>query len=175
MTHPPLSQEPPNWRAPNLFRGLMAVSLAATSLAAALAMVLYIWPGKAAHAQATPLPPHARVVIQDDLVNQGFSWGWPAELMDAVRMFQCGPAGAQHTLDAVVLWTNAANRVVAFAAALEGAPLPAYALALRGKGASDASQPIQVADRRLAVEASTDGHALRLESGKLSCIATWDD
>jgi hypothetical protein len=170
MTYLPLSQEPPK-----LFRGLIATSLAVTALAAAIGTAVYTWPGKTANARPSPHPPQARIVIQDDLVNEGFSWGWPAHLVDAAHMFQCGPAGANKPGDAVVLWTNGANSVLAFAAAREGAPLPAYASVLRGKGAHDASLLIQVADRRHVVQTSADGHVLRLEGRELSCIATWDD
>jgi len=175
MTYPPLSQDSPSWRSPVLFRSLVAASLAATALAAMTATVVTTWPGKAASQRVTPQPLHAHTVVQDDLVTEGFSWGWPAHLVDAAGMFQCSPANAESSPQSVVVWTNGANSVVAFSSALEGAPLPAYALALRGKGANDASQPIQVADRRHVVQPSGDRYALMLGKTELRCTATWDD
>ena len=175
MTHSPLSQDPPNWRSPVLFRSLVAASLAATALAAMMATVVTIWPGRAVNHRVAPRPLHAHTVVQDDLVSEGFSWGWPAHLIDAAGMFQCSPANEESSPQSVVVWTNGANSVVAFSSALEGVPLPAYALALRGKGANDGSQPVQVADRRHVVQPSGDRHALMLGKTELTCTATWDD
>ena len=175
MTHQSVSAEPPNWPTPQLLRSLVAASLAATALGAMIGTVAYTWPAKTSRAQAGSPPLHARIVVQDDVATEGFSWGWPAGLTDATRMFQCGPANRDTAVGTVVVWTNGANNVVAFASALEGLPLPAYASALRGNGAGDAGQSIQVADRRHAVQPAGERHALRLESGELMCTATWDD
>ena len=175
MTHQSFLPEPPNWGAPNLLRSLIAASLAATALAAMIGTVAYTWPGKTSRAQPNSPPLHARTVVQDDVAAEGFSWGWPAGLVDATGMFQCGPANRDTAVGTVVVWTNGANNVVAFASSLEGLPLPAYASALRGNGAGDAGQSIQVADRRHAVQPAGERHALRLESGELVCTATWDD
>lgn len=99
----------------------------------------------------------------------------PENLGAAAGMFQCKPTEASSNLESVVVWTDSVNKVVAFGAAREGTPLPAYATALGGAEIVDVHQPMHVAVEGHVMQTLREKSVLRLKDTELACIRTWDD
>ena len=151
------------------------VALFTASLVTVACLAGYAWLQRAASPHPTAHKAvQAAAIVDDGLIFEGFSYGWPEHLV-ATAMFQCGPAAAKDNQASVVVWTGKANHVIAFGPAQEGVPIPAYAAALSVYGAVDTSQSIHVAGAKHVMRTSRKKSVLQLKDVKLDCTRNWDD
>jgi hypothetical protein len=152
--------------------------LVAAGLAAAVALLLcHAWlrgarPVPQVAWQAGVAPPAAQ---GDDWPLDGLLWEWPMHLAGAAGMYHCRPAVAGDAHDAVMVWTDSGDNIVAFGAVMEGVPWPSYAAALGVAGAAGPGQPIQIAERGHVVQVSAEESFVQLRDSRLACVRTWDD
>ncbi len=148
----------------------------AAGLATVVCLAAYAWLEWTVHHR--PARPHAAApasVTHDDLLAEGFSYGWPEFLVAATSMYHCAPTAGRGTKDSVVVWTDKANQIVAFGPAQEGETLPAHVLALGAAQAVPADTSIRVAEGGHAVLVSARQNTLQVNGMQLACVRTWDD
>lgn len=169
---PPISPRPPIRRPRWSPRGL-----AVASLVTVVSLVLHAtWqPAAASPRSVQPLAGQSGNASVGNVYPEDLVWWWPLNVGSATTLFHCWPNAARSSADSVVVWTDKANHVVAFAAARDAAQLPAYAVALGTTGKRDASPFVQIAGKGHVVRVAEKKSALRLNDIELACIRTSDD
>ena len=178
-TLPMRNQTDPLPRRPR--RGPLVAGLAVAILLLAGLAAIVFWVGYASFQSPTAPRTSASTDTQAMAADGAFYPGdpdwWPTNIATAVGMFECRPASvkAVGSRASVVVWTGAANQVIAFAPARTGSQLPAYAASLAGRAPMDEGRAIQVAAQGHAVVSARRTSTLQLKDLRLACSRTWDD
>lgn len=149
------------------------------AVVASLAVVLLLAGYAALRHPAAPVPldvaARGAPVQWDEGFPDDFA-SWPLE-RGAVGMFLCRPGGTApaDTGSSVVVWTDAANNVVAFGGASQSGTPPAHARALGVAGALDTTASIQAAGGGHLVRTRGAQSSLLVDGAELGCIRNWDD
>lgn len=177
MTQSPLPPPPTN----PLTRSILLRGVCAAGLATALCLAAYVGlPGAMSPKPDLPSPQADRqsaagFVLDDDVFSNDFAWAWPESLASTAGMFQCWLDASKDTAASMVVWTDKAQKVVAFGTAREGMPLPAYATVLSRTGTVDASGSVQAASEGHVMWISKTKNALQVKDMKFTCLRTHDD
>lgn len=114
----------------------------------------------------------------DGFPQDPHAWLWPANVAAPARVYQCSPGASRQARDLVLVWTDKANKVIAFGAVAERGQIPAYAQALGGTRAdegADAIRTVRLAGRGHEVIATNKQHSLKVMDISLGCIASIDE
>lgn len=175
MTLSPLPPLPPNPPPRRALRGVIAAGLAT-----ALCLAGYVWlSGAASPKPDVPSPQAVQApvgfILDDGVFSDDFAWAWPENLASTASMFQCWSDAGKDTAASMMVWTDKANKVVAFGTAREGTPLPAYATVLSRTGTVDASGSVQAAREGHVMLVSKKKNALQVKDMNFTCFKTHDD
>lgn len=169
---PPIPLMPPIRRSRWSPRGLVVASLVT---AVSLALHATLQAAAASPRSVQPLAGQSGTASAGNVFPDDLVWWWPLNVGSATSLFHCWPNAAKSSADSVVVWTDKAHHVVAFAAAQDAAQLPAYAVALGTTGKRDASPFVQIAGKGHVVRVTEKKSALRLNDMQLDCVRTSDD
>jgi hypothetical protein len=172
LSLPPIPLMPPIRRSRWSPRGLAVASLVT---AVSLALHATLQAAAASPRSVQPLAGQSGTASAGNVFPEDLVWWWPLNVGSATSLFHCWPNAAKSSADAVVVWTDKANHVVAFGAAQDATQLPAYAVALGTTGKRDASPFVQIAGKGHVVRVAETGSALRLSDMQLHCVRTSDD
>lgn len=114
------------------------------------------------------------IATADAVFTEDFDW-WIQNVGSATALFQCWPTAARNLQASVVVWTDRANKIVAFGAAQEGAQLPLYTAVLGKTATMDANDSVHVAKEGHVLLTAGKKSVLQLTDATLDCERNWDD